>query len=71
MNSNDVIELTNLLFQISPVFTQFLDSTWQIMSQRIDAFEFNERFLLTLHDHVMSCQFGLVINKLFFLFIFH
>lgn len=49
--------------QISPVFTQFLDSTWQLMQQRSDAFEFNERFLLILHDHIMSCQFGTFIGN--------
>lgn len=45
------------------MFTQFLDSTWQLMQQRPDAFEFNERFLLILHDHVMSCQFGTFIGN--------
>ncbi|XP_055379652.1 myotubularin-related protein 6 isoform X2 [Condylostylus longicornis] len=49
--------------EISPVFTQFLDCTWQLMIQRNDAFEFNERFLLILHDHVMSCQFGTFIGN--------
>uniref|UniRef100_A0A6B2EES0 phosphatidylinositol-3,5-bisphosphate 3-phosphatase n=1 Tax=Phlebotomus kandelakii TaxID=1109342 RepID=A0A6B2EES0_9DIPT len=49
--------------EMSPVFTQFLDSTWQLMQQRCDAFEFNERFLLTLHDHVQSCQFGTFIGN--------
>lgn len=49
--------------EISPVFTQFLDSTWQLMMQRNDAFEFNERFLLILHDHVQSCQFGTFIGN--------
>jgi myotubularin-related protein 6/7/8 len=49
--------------QISPVFTQFLDSTWQLMQQRPDSFEFNERFLLILHDHVMSCQFGTFVGN--------
>ncbi|CRK92483.1 CLUMA_CG006044, isoform B [Clunio marinus] len=49
--------------EISPVFTQFLDSTWQLMLQRPNAFEFNERFLLILHDHVMSCQFGTFIGN--------
>lgn len=33
------------------------------MQQRPDAFEFNERFLLILHDHVMSCQFGTFIGN--------
>uniref|UniRef100_A0A1B0CYX5 phosphatidylinositol-3,5-bisphosphate 3-phosphatase n=1 Tax=Phlebotomus papatasi TaxID=29031 RepID=A0A1B0CYX5_PHLPP len=49
--------------EMSPVFTQFLDSTWQLVQQRCDAFEFNERFLLTLHDHVQSCQFGTFIGN--------
>lgn len=49
--------------EMSPVFTQFLDCTFQLMQQRIDAFEFNERFLLTLHDHVQSCQFGTFIGN--------
>lgn len=33
------------------------------MQQRQEAFEFNERFLLILHDHVMSCQFGTFIGN--------
>lgn len=49
--------------EMSPVFTQFLDSAWQLLQQRCDAFEFNERFLLTLHDHVQSCQFGTFIGN--------
>lgn len=47
----------------SPVFTQFLDCTWQLMQQRSDAFEFNERFLLILHDHVQSCQYGTFVGN--------
>ena len=42
----------------SPVFTQFLDATYQMMCQFPSAFQFNERFLLTLHDHLYSSQFG-------------
>lgn len=49
--------------EMSPVFTQFLDCAWQLMQQRCDAFEFNERFLLILHDHVQSCQFGTFIGN--------
>lgn len=49
--------------ETSPVFTQFLDCTYQLMQQRNDAFEFNERFLLILHDHVQSCQFGTFIGN--------
>lgn len=33
------------------------------MQQRVDAFEFNERFLLILHDHVSSCQYGTFIGN--------
>ncbi|XP_054736354.1 myotubularin-related protein 8 isoform X1 [Anastrepha obliqua] len=49
--------------EVSPIFTQFLDCTWQLMTQRSDAFEFNERFLLILHDHVHSCQFGTFVGN--------
>ncbi|KAI8128627.1 Myotubularin-related protein 8 [Lucilia cuprina] len=49
--------------EVSPIFTQFLDCTWQLMSQRTDAFEFNERFLLILHDHVHSCQYGTFVGN--------
>lgn len=49
--------------ETSPIFTQFLDSTYQLMQQRADAFEFNERFLLTIHDHVQSCQYGTFIGN--------
>jgi myotubularin-related protein 6/7/8 len=49
--------------EISPIFTQLLECTWQLMQQRNDAFEFNERFLLTLHDHVQSCQFGTFVGN--------
>lgn len=44
--------------EVSPVFTQFLDSVWQLQQQFPFAFQFNERFLLTIHDHANSCQFG-------------
>lgn len=49
--------------EMSPVFTQFLDCTFQMMQQSSEAFEFNERFLLILHDHVHSCQFGTFIGN--------
>jgi myotubularin-related protein 6/7/8 len=42
----------------SPVFTQFVDCIWQVVQQFPSEFEFNEKFLLMLHDHVYSCQFG-------------
>ncbi|KAM4819097.1 phosphatidylinositol-3,5-bisphosphate 3-phosphatase MTMR8 isoform 2-T2 [Thomomys bottae] len=44
--------------EVSPVFTQFLDCVWQLMEQFPCAFEFNENFLLEIHDHIFSCQFG-------------
>ncbi|XP_038630603.1 myotubularin-related protein 8 isoform X1 [Scyliorhinus canicula] len=44
--------------EVSPVFTQFIECTWHLMEQFPCAFEFNERYLLEIHDHVFSCQFG-------------
>lgn len=44
--------------EISPIFTQFLDCVWQVTQQFPCAFEFNERFLIKLQEHVHSCQFG-------------
>ncbi|KAG0225030.1 hypothetical protein BGW42_004712, partial [Actinomortierella wolfii] len=44
--------------ETSPVFQQFLDSVFQILYQFPTRFEFNEDFLIQLHYHVYSCQFG-------------
>uniref|UniRef100_A0A2L2YBW1 phosphatidylinositol-3,5-bisphosphate 3-phosphatase n=1 Tax=Parasteatoda tepidariorum TaxID=114398 RepID=A0A2L2YBW1_PARTP len=44
--------------EVAPVFTQFIDAVWQLTQQFPTSFQFNERFLLTIHDHVYSCQFG-------------
>ncbi|KAJ3415177.1 hypothetical protein HDV05_005457 [Chytridiales sp. JEL 0842] len=44
--------------EISPVFTQFLDCTYQMWTQFPTHFEFNEKFLLTLNTHLYSCQYG-------------
>lgn len=44
--------------EVAPVFSQFIDSVWQIMQQFPFDFEFNEKFIIHLHDHVYSCQFG-------------
>jgi len=49
--------------EISPVFTQFIESIWQLMQQFPCAFQFNDRFLITIHDHVYSCQFGTFIGN--------
>ncbi|KAG9233609.1 protein-tyrosine phosphatase-like protein [Amylocarpus encephaloides] len=43
---------------ISPVFHQFLDATYQLMHQHPTRFEFNERFLKRLLYHLYSCQYG-------------
>jgi hypothetical protein len=44
--------------EISPMFHQFLDATYQIMYQYPTRFEFNERFLRRLLYHLYSCQYG-------------
>ncbi|KAG9478523.1 hypothetical protein GDO78_013526 [Eleutherodactylus coqui] len=44
--------------ETSPVFTQFLECVWHLMEQFPSAFEFSEKYLLEIHDHVFSCQFG-------------
>ncbi|KAM8908315.1 myotubularin-related protein 7a isoform 2-T2 [Spinachia spinachia] len=44
--------------EVSPVIDQFLECAWQIMEQFPCAFEFNARFLITIHSHVYSCQYG-------------
>ncbi|KAG5268091.1 hypothetical protein AALO_G00208150 [Alosa alosa] len=44
--------------EVSPVFTQFLECVWQLMEQFPQAFQFSEWFLIQIHEHVHSCQFG-------------
>eukprot|EP00051_Salpingoeca_urceolata_P025349 m.452199 g.452199 ORF g.452199 m.452199 type:complete len:590 (+) comp20325_c4_seq4:86-1855(+) len=44
--------------QRSPVFLQFIDCTWQIMQQFPCAFEFNEKLLIAILDHMYSGLFG-------------
>jgi hypothetical protein len=44
--------------EISPVFHQFLDATYQLVRQHPTQFEFNERFLRRLLYHLYSCQYG-------------
>lgn len=46
------------LKEISPVFHQFLDCIRQIQRQYPERFEFNEDYLLDIHYHLYSCQFG-------------
>ncbi|XP_054707043.1 myotubularin-related protein 6-like [Uloborus diversus] len=49
--------------EAAPVFTQFVDAVWQLTHQFPSSFQFNERFLLTVHDHVHSCQFGTFVGN--------
>ncbi|CAH1174176.1 unnamed protein product [Phaedon cochleariae] len=49
--------------EISPIFAQLLDATWQLTQYYPSAFEFNDRFLYDLHDHVHSCQFGTFVGN--------
>ncbi|XP_011137852.1 myotubularin-related protein 6 [Harpegnathos saltator] len=49
--------------ELAPVFTQFIDATYQLLRQYPYKFQFNEYFLLTLHDHVHSCQHGTFIGN--------
>lgn len=49
--------------EMAPVFTQFLDVIWQIMQQHPCAFEFNERFLITINDSVHNVQFGTFVGN--------
>ncbi|KAK7899490.1 hypothetical protein WMY93_020343 [Mugilogobius chulae] len=44
--------------EVSPIVDQFLECVWQVTEQFPCAFEFNERFLITVHHHIYSCQFG-------------
>lgn len=44
--------------EVSPIFHQFLDATYQLLYQYPTRFEFTERFLRRLLYHVYSCQYG-------------
>jgi myotubularin-related protein 6/7/8 len=44
--------------EVSPIFHQFLDATYQLLCQNPTRFEFNERFLRRLLYHLYSCQYG-------------
>ena len=49
--------------EISPTFIQFLDCVWQLTQLYPQAFQFNERFLITIEEHVYSCQYGTFIGN--------
>lgn len=44
--------------QLSPIFIQFLDCSFQLVNQYPEYFEFNAEYLLVLSEHVYSCRFG-------------
>jgi myotubularin-related protein 6/7/8 len=44
--------------EISPVFHQFLDATYQLLRQHPTRFEFNDRFLRRLLYHLYAAQYG-------------
>ncbi len=58
-----IYESESMLKEMSPIFTQFLECVWQISQQFPCAFEFNEKFLIKLHEHAYSCQFGTFIGN--------
>ncbi|KAL6462722.1 hypothetical protein MHYP_G00291440 [Metynnis hypsauchen] len=51
-------QLDGDLKEVSPIFTQFLECVWQLTEQFPQAFQFSEWFLIQIHEHVHSCQFG-------------
>ncbi|CAF0826454.1 unnamed protein product [Adineta steineri] len=44
--------------QESPLFTLFLDCTWQLLQQFACSFEFNDTLLIELFQHAYSSKFG-------------
>ncbi|KAL5968472.1 Myotubularin-related protein 2, partial [Taenia solium] len=42
----------------SPIFLQFIDCVWQMMTQFPASFEFNEHFLVTILDELYASRFG-------------
>uniref|UniRef100_K3W822 phosphatidylinositol-3,5-bisphosphate 3-phosphatase n=1 Tax=Globisporangium ultimum (strain ATCC 200006 / CBS 805.95 / DAOM BR144) TaxID=431595 RepID=K3W822_GLOUD len=50
--------LSNASSEISPVFLQWIDCVWQMMTQFPSSFQFNERYLILILDHLYSCRFG-------------
>uniref|UniRef100_A0A0P5Q1A2 phosphatidylinositol-3,5-bisphosphate 3-phosphatase n=1 Tax=Daphnia magna TaxID=35525 RepID=A0A0P5Q1A2_9CRUS len=49
--------------ETSPVFTQLVDCMWQLQRAHPSAFQFSERLLLHLHDHVYSSQYGTFVGN--------
>jgi len=44
--------------QMSPIFLQFLDAVWQLLTLFPSWFEYNGRYLLCIADHLTSSRFG-------------
>lgn len=44
--------------QRAPIFLQFIDCVWQLTQQNPCLFEFNEKFLIAILEHLYSCRFG-------------
>ncbi|KOG98691.1 phosphatidylinositol-3-phosphatase YMR1 [Saccharomyces eubayanus] len=61
-NNNFKLNKKSLKF-VSPVFQQFLDCVYQLLTQNPDLFEFNERFLRRLIYHLYSCQYGTFLSN--------
>ncbi len=49
--------------EISPIFSQFLDAVWQLTQMFPQAFQFNDKYLITIQEHAYSCQYGTFIGK--------
>ena len=49
--------------EVSPIFTQWLECVWQLTQQFPSVFQFSDRLLLCIHDHVHSCQFGTFVGN--------
>ena len=43
---------------VSNLFVQFIEVVWQLTEIYPTVFEFNERFLIALHEHCQSCRYG-------------
>ena len=49
--------------ETSPTFTQFLDCVYQLTLLYPQAFEFNERYLIDIQEHVYSCMYGTFVGN--------
>ena len=49
--------------EVSPIFLQFLDAVWQLTQMFPQAFQFNEKYLVTILEHTYSCQYGTFVGN--------